>query len=392
MTGAIDKAVSPLSFETSSSDAKKLVNPSHDSEEFSDVFEQANAHKTEERSNAKNDDAHSLSDSINHHDPERSQAENSQIIGDGEALDEQSLSEIRSLLTDSTASQPNGLVNSPLSVSGLNLAVYTVNADGSLVASINPEAAGTNPTASLVAGLSLNSGQVKLSESQLKPLNPLDTQIRTAVTNNPINLSNSASLKDYALADVSADLVELGQNLSKLTTAETVNTPLKADFLSALAAVQAGDRSGALNSNLVASLPVTHSGWGEQIGQKVLYMASQGLLEAEIQLDPPELGPLQARVSINNDQAQVTFNSHSSQVRDALEQSVSRLRELLSGEGIDLVNVNVSDNPHQQQRQNADANELGVTDRELSADEDAVLESTTSEPEKVSQYIVDDYI
>lgn len=392
MTGAIDKAVSPLSFETSSSDTKKSVNSSHDGEEFSDVFEQANAHKTEERSSAKKDDAHSSSDSINHQDPENAQAENSPIIGDGEALDEQSLSEIRSLLTDSTASQPNGLVSSPLSLSGLNLAAYTVNADGSLVASINPEAAGTNPTASLVAGLSLNSGQVKLSDSQLKSLNPLDTQLRTARVNNPLGLSNSVLLNDYALADVSADLVELGQNLSKFTTAETASTPLKADFLSALTSIQTGDRSGTFNSNLVASLPVSHSGWGEQIGQKVLYMASQGLSEAEIQLDPPELGPLQARVSINNDQAQVTFNSHSSQVRDALEQSVARLRELLSGEGIDLVNVNVSDNPQQQQRQNADANELGVTDRELVTDEDAVLENTTREPEKVSQYIVDDYI
>ncbi len=391
MTGAIDKAVNPLSFETSPSDAKKSINSSHDGEEFSDVFEQANAHKTEERSSAKKDDAHSLSDSIDHQDPENAQVENSPIIGHGEVLDDQFLSEIRSFLTDSTAGQSNGVVSSPLALSGLNLAAYTVNADGSF-ASINTDVAGSHPAASLTAELSLNSGQIKLSESQLKPLNPLDTQIRTAVTNNPINLSNSVSLKDYTLADVSADLVELGQNLSKLTTAETVNTPLKADFLSALAAVQAGDRSGTLNSNLVASLPVSHSGWGEQIGQKVLYMASQGLLEAEIQLDPPELGPLQARVSINNDQAQVTFNSHSSQVRDALEQSVARLRELLSGEGIDLVNVNVSDNPQQQQRQNADANELGVTDRELIADEDAVLENTTREPEKVSQYIVDDYI
>lgn len=392
MTGAIDKAVSPLSFETSSSDTKKSVNSSHDGEEFSDVFEQANAHKTEERSSAKKDDAHSSSDSINHQDPENAQAENSPIIGDGEALDEQSLSEIRSLLTDSTASQPNGLVSSPLSLSGLNLAAYTVNADGSLVASINPEAAGTNPSASLVAGLSLNSGQVKLSDSQLKSLNPLDTQLRTAGVNNSLGLSNSVLLNDYALADVSADLVELGQNLSKFTTAETASTPLKADFLSALTSIQTGDRLGTFNSNLVASLPVSHSGWGEQIGQKVLYMASQGLSEAEIQLDPPELGPLQARVSINNDQAQVTFNSHSSQVRDALEQSVARLRELLSGEGIDLVNVNVSDNPHQQQRQNADANELGVTDGELVTDEDAVLENAMRQPEKVSQYIVDDYI
>ncbi len=391
MTGAIDKAVNPLSFETSPSDAKKSINSSHDGEEFSDVFEQANAHKTEERSSAKKDDAHSSSDSIDHQDPENAQVENSPIIGHGEALDDQFLSEIRSFITDSTAGQSNGVVSNPLALSGLNLAAYTVNADGSF-ASINTDIAGSHPAASLTAELSLNSGQIKLSESQLKPLNPLDTQIRTAVTNNPINLSNSVSLKDYTLADVSADLVELGQNLSKLTTAETVNTPLKADFLSALAAVQAGDRSGTLNSNLVASLPVSHSGWGEQIGQKVLYMASQGLLEAEIQLDPPELGPLQARVSINNDQAQVTFNSHSSQVRDALEQSVARLRELLSGEGIDLVNVNVSDNPQQQQRQNADTNELGVTDRELIADEDAVLENTTREPEKVSQYIVDDYI
>ena len=44
-----------------------------------------------------------------------------------------------------------------------------------------------------------------------------------------------------------------------------------------------------------------------------------------------------------NDQASVHFVSHSAQVRDALEQSVPRLREMLEAGGFALVDSQVSD-------------------------------------------------
>lgn len=91
---------------------------------------------------------------------------------------------------------------------------------------------------------------------------------------------------------------------------------------------------------------VGSSSWQIAISEKVATMAAQRLTEAEIQLDPPELGQLQVRVTVNQDQAQVSFVSPHAAVREALDQTALRLREMFSGEGLNLVDVDVSDQSH----------------------------------------------
>lgn len=83
--------------------------------------------------------------------------------------------------------------------------------------------------------------------------------------------------------------------------------------------------------------------WNAGITSKVAQMAAQNLNFAEIQLDPPELGPLQVRIQMNQDQASVSFTASSPQVREALEQGNNRLREMLESEGLNLVDVDVKD-------------------------------------------------
>lgn len=84
------------------------------------------------------------------------------------------------------------------------------------------------------------------------------------------------------------------------------------------------------------------SGWNDAVGQKVMWMAKQNIGAAELRLDPPDLGPLQVRVNVHNDQTHITFTSHQSVVRDALDQSAFRLREMLAEQGMTQVNVDVS--------------------------------------------------
>ena len=86
-----------------------------------------------------------------------------------------------------------------------------------------------------------------------------------------------------------------------------------------------------------------HPAWAGMVAERSAMMASQKIEFAELQLDPPELGPLQVKVTVNQEQASVTFVSASPQVRDALEQSSYKLRELLDEQSLDLVDVNVSD-------------------------------------------------
>lgn len=63
--------------------------------------------------------------------------------------------------------------------------------------------------------------------------------------------------------------------------------------------------------------------------QQLVTMVSQGIQQAEIRLDPPELGHMLVKVQVHGDQTQVQFHVTQSQTRDVVEQAIPRLRELL---------------------------------------------------------------
>lgn len=90
-------------------------------------------------------------------------------------------------------------------------------------------------------------------------------------------------------------------------------------------------------------VPMHQGGWSEAVVDRVMWLSSQNLKSAEIQLDPAELGRLEVRVNLSQDQAQVTFASPNAGVRDALEGQMHRLRELFAQQGMNLADANVSD-------------------------------------------------
>jgi flagellar hook-length control protein FliK len=95
-------------------------------------------------------------------------------------------------------------------------------------------------------------------------------------------------------------------------------------------------------------------GWDGEIGQKVVWMANQNHQIAEIHVTPPQLGPVEIRINISNDQANAMFVSPHASVRDAIEAALPRLREMLADNGLTLGNVTVSSQSfgHPQQGQN----------------------------------------
>lgn len=91
--------------------------------------------------------------------------------------------------------------------------------------------------------------------------------------------------------------------------------------------------------------------WGGAVGEKVLWMANQNHQVAELHLNPPNLGPLEVRLTISNDQASALFVSHHSAVREAIETALPRLREMLADNGIMLGNASVGSESFSQQQQ-----------------------------------------
>ncbi|MGL4474985.1 MAG: flagellar hook-length control protein FliK, partial [Shewanella sp.] len=120
---------------------------------------------------------------------------------------------------------------------------------------------------------------------------------------------------------------------------------------------------------------------------QLLAMVSQGIGQAEIRLDPPELGSLLVRIQVQGDQTQVQFVAASAQTRDMLEQAMPKLRDLLNDQGMQLADSQVSEQGKEQQQQGKQEGGIeGQTDMltELSS---AELETSSNQTTSYAQGI-----
>ncbi|MDP2575174.1 flagellar hook-length control protein FliK [Vibrio penaeicida] len=90
---------------------------------------------------------------------------------------------------------------------------------------------------------------------------------------------------------------------------------------------------------------------GDQLAERVQMMLSKNLKNVDIRLDPPELGRMQIRMTMNNDIASVQFTVANQQTRDIVEQAMPRLREMLSQQGLQLADTSVQQQNAGQQQQ-----------------------------------------
>ncbi len=122
-------------------------------------------------------------------------------------------------------------------------------------------------------------------------------------------------------------------------------------------------------------LPVSPGAWADKVNDKIVWLANQKIQFAEIHLNPQDLGPMEVKINVQNDQATVTFNSQHQGVRELLELNVNRLREMMSENGVDLAHVDVSDQSSQHQPDDEHdgdvAGQSGEGDDELSGLDDA---------------------
>jgi flagellar hook-length control protein FliK len=99
-----------------------------------------------------------------------------------------------------------------------------------------------------------------------------------------------------------------------------------------------------------ASVPLQHERWADEVGERVRWMIGQQMHTAELKITPANLGTIEVRISMHNDQMQISFASPHAAVREVLEDAAPRLREMMAAAGYAGVDVDVS---HQQpQRHN----------------------------------------
>lgn len=108
--------------------------------------------------------------------------------------------------------------------------------------------------------------------------------------------------------------------------------------------------SSGITGGPLINIPLGANGWGQELGNRVQWMVTQNIQAAELRINPPHLGPIEIRIAMDQDQANISFSAPHLITRDALEASIPRLRDMLNDNGLNLANVNVSAHSFADQR------------------------------------------
>jgi flagellar hook-length control protein FliK len=97
------------------------------------------------------------------------------------------------------------------------------------------------------------------------------------------------------------------------------------------------------------TIAIFRKDFADAVKDKVLVMINQKLQKFEITLDPPEFGNMQVRVNLQGEQASVNFVVQNQQAKEAIEQNMQKLKDMLSEQGVDVGGANVEQQNQREQ-------------------------------------------
>jgi flagellar hook-length control protein FliK len=100
------------------------------------------------------------------------------------------------------------------------------------------------------------------------------------------------------------------------------------------------------------TIAIYRKDFANTVKDKVMVMINQKIQQVEIQLDPPEMGNIHVRVNLQNEQAAVQFVVQNQQAKEALEQNMGKLRDMLAESGVDVGEANIEQREAKEQNGN----------------------------------------
>ncbi|MAF16611.1 MAG: hypothetical protein CMG93_11605 [Marinomonas sp.] len=209
------------------------------------------------------------------------------------------------------------------------------------------------------------SGLERATENLRLMMEQMSKQGAAASTNTNATLSQSlssdAKFESGALVQVEGELIQADTEDGLIS--KNIDNLLgdKKSFEQILSSLGSVSQQGQLNSSLFSTVASTTAARNDslaaqltmqsmpdaqafpnEMATKVAWVAKEGFKVAHIQLDPPELGSLAVKVSVDQDSnTHVSFVASSAQAKDALEGQMQRLRDMLQQQGLELDSVDV---------------------------------------------------
>lgn len=138
------------------------------------------------------------------------------------------------------------------------------------------------------------------------------------------------------------------------------------------------------NSAIQSGLSLKRN-FSPNLAARIQWIYHQAISSAEILMDPPELGPLSVKLTKNNGETNILFQVTNPSTKEAIEDNLAKLKELLSEQGINLGDTQVE----QQQKNDKKENLKEQIAADSSLDSDQSLEQRDIH---VQQGLLDTYI
>ena len=228
-------------------------------------------------------------------------------------------------------------------------------------------------TAAMIGAMQANSPAPPTSAGEAQPVMPAGNPSDT--TSGPLSLVGANGDVPSALPALAAAAASAAQMVSTIAAgaaADKKSHDSQNQIASTDGASPASDAAGAaqlLNAQGSAhtdtgavptfkvNAAVDSPEFGQNVSSHVSTMLDGNVNSAKLQVNPPALGPIEVRISIQGDHAQVWMASHSAMTRDALQDAAPQLREMLNSQGFAQVSVDISQRSFQERTPMAHAYE-----------------------------------
>ncbi|MBD9481112.1 flagellar hook-length control protein FliK [Pseudoxanthomonas sp. PXM02] len=157
-------------------------------------------------------------------------------------------------------------------------------------------------------------------------------------------LSFAAHLASGQVAAAVPDAINLGRDLVDAFRNEDGDAAPTTNVLAGVGASNGSlglSRTETVNAMEAPSADLQGGHFDEDIGDAVRWMADQKIGHAHIKVTPNELGTVEIRLRLEGDRVHADFASAQADVRQALESSLPRLRDMLGQHGFQLAHADV---------------------------------------------------
>ena len=152
-------------------------------------------------------------------------------------------------------------------------------------------------------------------------------------------IANASRMQQIPLATAISSSVNTAQNLSAAPAPAVADTGLSMSS------------AAPLSTSLSAAISAHVQGpeWSGRMTEQVSIMVKRGFQQAEIKLNPAHLGPLEVKLNMSDDKANISFVTQHAPVKEAIDSAMPRLRDMLEEQGLSLADFDVSTQSEQQQ-------------------------------------------